>query len=96
MKWAKLHKELEKAIAQAKADSSNIDMLHEDEKRVSQLLERASNHHAAAEEQPGREAEDIQAGFHLVGKAREILGSNSVQSNSFRRHQFPFLPPEKD
>jgi hypothetical protein len=93
MELEQRHKELGDAISKTKADASNIDLSYDDEKRVKRHLKQASQHHAAAGKMPGREEEHIQAGFDHVGRARELLGNNPVQSKSNRRHQFPFLPP---
>ena len=93
MKWPEQNRELQAAIVQAKADASNIVLSRTEERRVRLHLGLADQHVVSAKENPVQEAEHIQAGFHHVGQAREILGSNAVQPNSFRRHQFPFLPP---
>jgi hypothetical protein len=95
-KWGELYKELEDKIAMAKADASNIDLPYEAEQRVKDHLLQASLQQAAAETEPGREEEHLQAGFHHVGQARGIFGRHSVQSRSFRRYQWPFGSPGTD
>jgi hypothetical protein len=96
MKWDQRYKELEDAIIRAKTDASNIDLLYYDVKLVDQHLKQASEHLALAKSEPDKREEHIQAGFDYVGGVRGILGNNSVQSKSFRRHQWPFLPPGMD
>jgi len=96
MKWDQRYKELGDAILRAKADASNIDLLYDDEKLVDQRLKLASEHLALAKIEPDQREEHIQAGFDYVAGVRGILGINSVQSNSYRRCQWPFLPPGTD
>jgi hypothetical protein len=96
MKWDQRHQELGAAIVDAKMDASNVDMPGDDEKQVKQHLDQAYLHHASVPNDPGKEDEHIKAGFGHVGKARGIIGKSSVQSDSYRRHQWPFLPPGMD
>ena len=93
MKWDQRYKELGDAILRAKTDASNIDLPYDDEKLVERHLKLASESLALAKIDPDKREEHIQAGFDYVAGVRGILGNNSVQSNSYRRHQWPFLPP---
>jgi hypothetical protein len=88
--------ELEYAIFRAKMDASNVDLAYDDEKLVKHHLKQAAKHHASAYSEPDKREEHIQAGWDCVGKVGGILGATPVQSHSFRRHQWPFLPPGMD
>jgi hypothetical protein len=90
------YEELESAILRAKMDASNIDLLYDGEKLVKYHLQQASEHLAFANSEPDKREEHIQAAWDYVGKVRGILGETPVQSNSFRRYQWPFLPPGMD
>jgi hypothetical protein len=89
-------KELENAIVLARMDASNVKLDYDDEIFVNQTLKRASEHLASARSDPGKQEEHIRSGFGDVGKVRGVLGNSPVQSQSFRRHQWPFLPPGTD
>jgi vacuolar-type H+-ATPase subunit E/Vma4 len=86
-------RELERGISQAKMDSSNIDLHYDEERTVRQYLMEASDCLTHARSNPNEREEHLQTGFYHLGKARGILGKSTVQSQSFRRHQWPFLPP---
>jgi hypothetical protein len=86
-------KELERGISQAKMDSSNIDLPYDEERTVREYLADASYCLTDARSNPDKREEHLQRGFYHLGKARGILGKSTVQSQSFRRHQWPFLPP---
>ncbi|HMD86876.1 MAG TPA: hypothetical protein VKO18_19475 [Terriglobia bacterium] len=96
MNWDQRYEELDYAIFQAKMDASNVDLLDDDEKLVKHQLKQAYEHLAFTKSQPDKREEHVQAGFDYVGKARGILGESPVQSHSFRRYQWPFLPPGMD
>lgn len=87
MNWDQRYKELEDAIFRAKTDASDADLLYDDEMLVERHFKQACEHLALAKSEPDKREEHIHAGFHYLGGARGILGNNSVQSNSFRRHQ---------
>jgi len=89
-------KELEDAISQVKMDASNVSLAFDDAKQVDICLKQASEHLAFARSNPHQREEHIRSGFADVGKIRGILGKSPVQSQSFRRHQWPFVPPETD
>ncbi len=96
MKSDQRYKELGESILRARTDASNIDLPYDDEKLVERHLKLASESLAFAKIDPDKREEHIQAGFDYVAGVRGILGNNSVQSNSYRRHQWPFLPPGTD
>ena len=87
-------KELEGAISQAKMDASNVHLDYEDAKLVAEDLKQATKHLALAHSEPGKREEHIRSGFSDLGKVRGILGKSPVQPTSFRRHQWPFVPPD--
>ena len=89
-------KELEDAISQVKMDASNVSLAFDDAKQVDISLEQAAEHLAFAKSEPNQREEHVRSGFAQVGKIRGILGKSPVQSQSFRRHQWPFVPPEID
>ena len=89
-------KELEGAISQAKMDASNVHLEYEDAKLVAHDLKQAAEHLAHARNEPGKRDEHIRSGFADLRKVRGILGKSPVQSTSFRRHQWPFIPPENE
>ena|SRR5579862_3179473 len=87
-------KELEGAISQAKMDATNVHLEYEDAKLVAHDLKQAAEHLDLARTEPGKRDEHIRSGFADLGKVRGILGKSPVQSTSFRRHQWPFIPPD--
>jgi hypothetical protein len=89
-------KELEDAISQVKMDASNVSLAYDDAKQVDLSLKEAAEHLASAKSDPNQREEHVRSGFAHVGKIRGILGKSPVQSQSFRRHQWPFIPPEMD
>jgi hypothetical protein len=89
-------KELEDAISQVKMDASNVKLEYDDAKLVDLNLKQAFEHLALARSDRNNREEHIRSGFADVGKVRGVLGKSPVQSRSFRRHQWPFLPPEMD
>ena len=89
-------KALEDAISQAEMDASNVNLDQDDAKLVALTLKQAVEHLASARNEPGKRDEHIRFGFSNLGKVRGLLGKSPVQSASFRRHQWPFLPPEMD
>jgi hypothetical protein len=89
-------KELEDAISQVKMDASNVSLGYDDAKAVDLSFKQAAEHLAFARSDPNQREEHIRSGFAQVGKIRGILGKSPVQSQSFRRHQWPFIPPETD
>jgi hypothetical protein len=87
------YKKLEKAAWMAKMDASNIDLGYDSGTLVRDHLKQAFEHLALAKTEPEKREEHIQAGFDHVGKVTGILGQSPVLSDSFRRHQWPFLLP---
>jgi len=87
-------KGLEEAVSQARMDASNVNLAFEDAQVVALSLKRAEEHLAFAKSELAKRDEHIRSGFAEVGKARGVLGKSPVQSPSFRRHQWPFVPPE--
>ncbi len=88
--------QLKDAISQVQMDASNVSLTYEDGKSVALHLKEAAEHLANAESHPDEREDQLRWGFASLGKARGILGRSSVQSPSYRRHQWPFLPPEAD
>ncbi len=89
-------RELEHAISQVQMDASNVSLTYDDGKLVAEHLKEAAEHLVQAEAEPDKQEAHLHSGFASVGKARGILGRSPVQSASYRRHQWPFLPPETD
>ncbi len=89
-------KALEDAISQAKMDASNVSLGQNDATAVALNLQQAAEHLVSAQTQPEKRDEHIRCGFADLGKVRGVLGKSPVQSPSFRRHQWPFLPSELD
>ena len=89
-------KALEEAISQVRMDASNLKLTYEDGQSVKQFLDAAAQRLADSKNAPDMAQEHFRSGFASLGKARGILGRSSVQSSSFRRHQWPYLPPEAD
>jgi hypothetical protein len=89
-------KALEDAISQAEMDASNVSLAQDDADLVALNLKHAAGHLASARTDPGKLDEHIRSGFADLGKVRGVLGKSPVQPGSFRRHQWPFLPPETD
>jgi hypothetical protein len=96
IRWDQRCKEVEDAILLAKMDASNVALLYDDEKLVKHHLRQASQQLTFVITEPDKREEHIRAGFDYVGKVRGILGESAVQSYSFRRYQWPFLPPGMD
>jgi hypothetical protein len=94
--WGQRCKEVGDAILLAKMDASNVVLRYDDEKLIKHHLMQASQHLAFVKSEPDKREEHIRAGFDYVGKVRGILGESPVQSHSFRRYQWPFLPPGMD
>lgn len=88
--------ELDHAISQVQMDASNVSLTYDDGKMVALHLKEAEEHLTQAKAEPKKQDAHLHSGFTSVGKARGILGRSSVQSASYRRHQWPFLPPEAD
>ena len=89
-------KELEAAISQVTMDASNVSLAFDDAKQVDLSLKQAAEDLALARSDPNKRREHIRSGFAHVGRIRGILGKSPIQSQSFRRHQWPFIPPELD
>ena len=89
-------KALEDAISQAEMDASNVNLAQDDAQTVSQNLKQAAEHLASARSEPDKRDEHVRSGFADLGKVRGVLGKSPVQPGSFRRHQWPFLPPETE
>lgn len=89
-------KELEAAISQVTMDASNVSLAFDDAKQVDLSLKQAAEYLAFTKSDPSQRDEHLRSGFVQVGKIRGILGKSPVQSQSFRRHQWPFVPPKLD
>jgi hypothetical protein len=87
---------LNDAISQIEMDASNVKLTFEDSQAVALNLKQALEYLDKSENDPEKREEHLRSGFASLGKARGILGVSSVQSTSYRRHQWPFLPPEAD
>ena len=89
-------KGLADAIAQVTMDASNVSLAFDDAKQVDLSLKQAAEYLAFTKSDPSQRQEHLRSGFAQVGRIRGILGKSPVQSKSFRRHQWPFIPPEID
>ena len=87
------YKQLEHCLLADKMDASNIDLGYDDARLVEHHLTQASERLGLATTEPDKQDEHIQVGFNHLGNVRRILGVLAVQSNSFRRYQWPFLLP---
>lgn len=96
MKWGQKYQLLGDAIERAKKDALDMDLSPSDEKQVKQHLRQASQHHAAAANDSGKEEEHIKAGFDYVGKVSWIISNSPVSSYDDRRYKWPFIPPGMD
>lgn len=87
-------RELKDSISRVEMDASNLRLDEEDMKQIVLHLKEAKDSLASAESDAHGRENDLRDGFASLGKARGILGKSAVQPASFRRHQWPFLPPE--